>query len=132
MKRTIIIFGVLASAIFFLFELNKYSLWQGETTSEVFIVLTALSFITVGFLLSRFLAREPSASGSRKLNDSDLTNQEHKVLTLVAEGRSNSEIADELYIAESTVKTHVSNILSKLHAKRRTEAVKIGRDLEII
>ena len=42
------------------------------------------------------------------------------------------EIAKQLYIAETTVKSHVSKILSKLKAKRRTEAIKIGKELEII
>jgi len=49
------------------------------------------------------------------------------VLALVAEGRSNREIADRLYISAKTVSEHVSNILSKLAAGGRTEAVAIAR-----
>ena len=52
----------------------------------------------------------------------DLTNREKEVLLLIAEGKSNQEIADELFISLKTVKTHVSNILSKLEVEDRTQA----------
>lgn len=52
----------------------------------------------------------------------DLTNREHEVLMLIAEGKSNQEIADELFITLKTVKTHVSNILDKLDVDDRTQA----------
>ncbi|WP_028274828.1 response regulator [Atopococcus tabaci] len=52
----------------------------------------------------------------------ELTNREMEVLLLIAQGYSNQEIADELYITLKTVKTHVSNILSKLEVEDRTQA----------
>ena len=52
----------------------------------------------------------------------DLTKREKEVLLLIAEGKSNQEIADELFITLKTVKTHVSNILSKLEVEDRTQA----------
>lgn len=52
-----------------------------------------------------------------------LTSREMEILLLMAEGKSNQEIADELFIALKTVKTHVSNILSKLQVQDRTQAV---------
>ncbi|MEK5522484.1 response regulator transcription factor [Heyndrickxia sp. FSL W8-0423] len=58
----------------------------------------------------------------RPLHD-DLTNREIEILLLMAEGMTNQEIADELFIALKTVKTHVSNILSKLEVQDRTQAV---------
>jgi len=51
-----------------------------------------------------------------------LTNREQEVLLLIAEGKSNQEIADSLFITLKTVKTHVSNILSKLEVEDRTQA----------
>lgn len=52
-----------------------------------------------------------------------LTEREKEVLKLMAEGKSNQEIADELYIAMKTVKVHVSNVLGKLEVHDRTQAV---------
>lgn len=56
----------------------------------------------------------------------DLTEREREVLALLVDGLTNREIADRLYISDSTVKTHVSNILSKLGVATRTEAVSLA------
>ena len=53
----------------------------------------------------------------------DLTERERDVLALMVKGKNNSEIADKLVVSRSTIKYHVSNILSKLQATSRTEAV---------
>ncbi len=52
----------------------------------------------------------------------ELTNREREVLQLIAQGKSNQEIATELFITLKTVKTHVSNILAKLDVEDRTQA----------
>src|SRR5687767_10982257 len=52
----------------------------------------------------------------------DLTDRELEVLTLIAHGKSNKEISEDLVLSEKTVKTHVSNILQKLHLSDRTQA----------
>jgi len=56
------------------------------------------------------------------LTEEPLTERELDVLNLVAQGLTNQEIADQLVISEGTVRTHVSNILSKLHLANRTQA----------
>jgi NarL family two-component system response regulator LiaR len=53
----------------------------------------------------------------------ELTSREMEILLLMAEGKTNQEIADQLFIALKTVKTHVSNVLSKLQVQDRTQAV---------
>ena len=61
---------------------------------------------------------------------SDLTEQEKRILQLIAEGRTNRQIAEEIFLAEKTVKNYVSNILSKLGMSRRSEAAAYAARLE--
>jgi NarL family two-component system response regulator LiaR len=65
---------------------------------------------------------EPRPSASNKSSTDSLTDREQEVLQLIAGGKSNRDIAEQLFISEKTVKTHVSNILSKLHLDDRTQA----------
>jgi two-component system, NarL family, response regulator LiaR len=60
-------------------------------------------------------------SAAQEFHIGDLTDREKDVVKLVALGRNNREIAKELYISEKTVKTHISNCLSKLHLSQRTQ-----------
>ncbi len=66
--------------------------------------------------------KEDEANGDRRNLHESLTNRELEVLHLIADGLSNQEIADALFITLKTVKTHVSNILSKLEVSDRTQA----------
>lgn len=69
-------------------------------------------------------AHGPSQAGGRAARwHGELTEREADVLRLVAKGRSNAEIAGELFVSPQTVKTHVGNILAKLQARDRTQAV---------
>jgi NarL family two-component system response regulator LiaR len=72
--------------------------------------------------IARKLLEEISRPTDRKPTTEPLTERELDVLRLVAQGMSNREIADELVISEGTVRTHVSNILGKLHLASRTQA----------
>jgi len=65
---------------------------------------------------------ELQRSSDLPLTEDPLTEREVEVLGLVAQGLTNQEIADRLYVSERTVRTHVSNILSKLHLANRTQA----------
>lgn len=70
------------------------------------------------------LLRAPSAANERARSlVGTLTTREHEVFTLIAQGRSNTEIASDLFLSEATVKTHVGHILAKLGARDRVQAV---------
>jgi NarL family two-component system response regulator LiaR len=72
--------------------------------------------------IARKLLQEISGSQDRPLAADPLTEREVEVLRVLAQGKSNQQIADRLVISEATVRTHVSNILSKLHLASRTQA----------
>jgi ATP/maltotriose-dependent transcriptional regulator MalT len=67
-----------------------------------------------------------------KVGDLGITPRELEILQLIATGLSNREIAARLFVSENTVKTHSSRLFEKLSAKRRTQAVQIGKELGLI
>jgi len=72
--------------------------------------------------IARMLMRELSQAGEQPPTTDPLTGRELEVLRLVAQGKSNQQIADELALTVGTVRVHVSNILGKLHLASRTQA----------
>ena len=77
------------------------------------------------------ISPQPSGSISQPLID-PLSERELEILRLVAGGKSNQEIAGELYLAVGTVKKHMSNIFGKLNADSRTRCVAQARELHLI
>jgi ATP/maltotriose-dependent transcriptional regulator MalT len=77
-------------------------------------------------------ATEPSALSQETLADLGITPRELEILELIAQGLSNREIAERLFVSQNTVKTHSSRLFEKLSAKRRTQAVQIGKKLGLI
>jgi len=74
-------------------------------------------------LLDRFAHTLPGSSGTAPAALAELTEREREVLTLLASGLSNAELAERLFVSETTVKTHVSSILRKLGLRDRVQAV---------
>lgn len=143
MKQIVIKFGLLASCLLILMQLGQYSMMTHKLSDEVFFTLFAILFLAFGFVISRFIQNKANNEDKNpdlgakpidldKIQKLKISKREYEVLELINLGHSNQEIANLLYISESTVKSHVSSLLSKLNAKRRTQAIKSAKELQIL
>lgn len=135
-KRTALYGGALAVAALGLQWLDYQRLARTHW-DDFYTGLIALAFLALGiFVGARLFAgrhRPPAFDGNPKAQDSlGISDRERAVLLELAAGRSNKEIARELHIAPSTVKTHVARLYEKLGARRRTEAVRRARELGLL
>ncbi len=135
MKKTILVFAAVIVAVLSLLQLSKYNVLVGNLSLEIFIAIVAAVFFVSGLLLTQKTAsanNTTSEINTKQLASIGLTQREYQVLCEIANGLSNQEIAQKLHLSESTIKTHVSNIYSKLHVKRRTQAIQKAKALKII
>lgn len=136
MKKTIFVFGLLILAILLLFHFSKYAVISGDLNVEVVVAVIALVFFFVGIYINKKSLHKPvpltSEIDHQKIKELEISNREYEVLQKIAEGLSNKEIADCLFLSESTIKTHVSSLLVKLDAQRRTQAIQKAKSLQII
>lgn len=136
MKKTIFTFSGIIVALLALFQLSKYSYATGDVSIEIIIALVALVFLGIGIYLNKNSLRRVSPSiteiNHKKVEELGISKREHQVLIEISKGLSNKEIGDKLFVSESTVKTHVSNLLVKLDAKRRTQAIQKAKQLQIL
>lgn len=136
MKKTVLIFGLLVFAILLLFQLSKYSLISGTLNIEIIIATIAVVFFFIGIYLNRKSLHKKETHHKeidlKKIESLELSKREYQILEEIALGLSNKEIANKLFLSESTIKTHVSNLLVKLNAKRRTQAIQIAKEINIL
>ncbi|MGK2949339.1 MAG: response regulator [Acidimicrobiales bacterium] len=83
-------------------------------------------------MIDRFVTALPRADQAVESALATLTAREREVLTLVARGLSNDEIAEHLHLADSTIKTHVSSVLAKLHLRDRVQAVVLAYEAGLV
>ncbi len=83
-------------------------------------------------MIDRFVSTLPRSDPAVESALATLTEREREVLTLVARGLSNDEIADRLHLADSTIKTHVSSVLAKLHLRDRVQAVVLAYEAGLV
>lgn len=139
MKKQILIIGLLAATLIFLIKLFETKFLSGELSTKLYITVIGIIFLVAGIWFGlkftkkeieiRYVDKEPQMPG----NPNDLlTERETELVTLIARGLSNKEIADRIFVSENTVKKHLNNIYTKLDVSRRTQAVLKAKELGIL
>jgi DNA-binding CsgD family transcriptional regulator len=147
MKRTVLICGIVGGVLITLLKWSEYQFLVLEHSLEIYGGLVAIVFAALGIWLGLWLtgprqrvvvkevpvpAAGPFVPDDRKREDLGITRREMEILALVAQGMSNREIAGRLFVSENTVKTHCSRAFDKLGARRRTQAVQLGKELGLL
>ncbi|MBV8631788.1 MAG: DNA-binding response regulator [Silvibacterium sp.] len=158
MKRHVLLFGLVGGILIATLQYTEYRFVIIEHSVELYSALVAVLFATFGIWLglritrSRESIREtvvvkevlvpapapltsdtaPCAPNAVHQQTLGITARELEVLSLVARGLSNREIATQLFVSENTVKTHCARAFDKLGAARRTQAVQRGKELGLL
>lgn len=157
MVRDILLYGVSSGVLIAILNLTKYRFLVVEHSVELYGALVAVLFAGLGIWLGQTLTRKKAAPivqekivqetivkevpvpvaspfvvDEARVSKLGITARELEILGLIAAGLSNREIADRLFVSENTVKTHSSRLFDKLGAKRRTQAVQIGKTAGLI
>jgi DNA-binding CsgD family transcriptional regulator len=150
MKKLIVyglVYGLCGGLLIVVLKLIEYRFLVVQHSVEIYGGLIAVVFAILGIWLGLKLTRkeevivvkevavltaQPFALNEERLRELSITKRELQILELIAEGMSNREIAEKLFVSENTVKTHSSRLFDKLSAKRRTQAVQIGKELGLI
>jgi DNA-binding CsgD family transcriptional regulator len=145
--RHILLFGLAGGILITLLKWTEYRYLVVEHSIEIYGALTAATFAAIGIWLGLRLTRkqivlkevrvpvpggQPFSVNSKKLEELEITPRELEILELIAAGLSNREIAEKLFVSENTVKTHSSRVFDKLGARRRTQAVQLGKEFGLI
>lgn len=105
-------------------------------STDIYIIILAVAFTVLGVWIGSRLRNRPYVPSyernERAIKALGLTNKEVEVLERLALGGSNQEIADQLCVSKSTVKSHLIHLYQKLEVSRRTQAIQKGRLLKII
>jgi len=147
MKKHILIYGLCGGVLIVVLKLVEYRFLVIQHSIEIYGGLIALLFAGLGIWLGlrltrnketivvkevRLPAEQSFTLNEVRLRELGITRRELEILGLIAGGLSNREIAEKLFVSENTVKTHSSRLFDKLSAKRRTQAVQLGKELGLI
>ncbi len=148
-----LIYGLCGGLLIAALKLIEYRFLVMQHSIEIYGGLIAVVFAALGVWLGLKVTRKeqvivereliierevmvpaPSsfALNELRLQELAITKRELEILGLIAQGLSNREIAEKLFVSENTVKTHSSRLFDKLSAKRRTQAVQRGKELGLI
>jgi NarL family two-component system response regulator LiaR len=147
MKRHVLIYGLLGGILIAVLKWTEYRFLVVEHSIEIYGGLIAATFAILGIWLGlkltgtqqkivvkgvRVPGGDPFLPDEKKREDLGITRRELEILELIARGMSNREIAEKLFVSENTVKTHSSRVFDKLGAKRRTQAVQLGKEFGLL
>ena len=147
MKRHILLYGLVGGVLILVLKVTEYRFLVVEHSLEIYGGIVAAIFASVGIWLGLKLTtpREtvvikevpvpvsgPFGLNAGKVEELAITPRELEILQLIANGLSNREIAEKLFVSENTVKTHSSRLFDKLGARRRTQAVQLGKEFGLI
>ena len=147
MKRQVLLYGLIAGILIAALKWTEYRFLVLDHSIEIYGGLVAATFAALGIWLGlkltskqeRVVTREfpvptgePFRPDDSKREALRITPRELEILELIAQGLSNREIAEKLFVSENTVKSHSSRVFDKLGAKRRTQAVQLGKELRLI
>ena len=137
MNKTILAFGLLIAALLILFQLGQYKFLEGDMKMEIIVAVMAIVFFFLGIYFRGRWQKQPDEFQTNdidhnKIKDLGISQRELDVLQELANGLSNKEIAEKLFVSESTVKTHVSNLYSKLGVKKRPQAINLSKELKLV
>ena len=121
-------------------RLVQYNVIIRDINIEFYAAIVAVIFLIIGaWLGGKLVLKEKSIEkieGESTITppkiEHDLSKREYEVLVMMSKGFSNREIADKLFVSLNTIKTHTSNIYLKLNVKRRTQAIKKARDIQLL
>jgi len=140
--REIVLFGLAGGLLITVLKITEYRFLVVEHSVEIYAGLIAVLFAALGIWLGLTLTRkkvqivqqpaEAFTVDERRQAELGITPRELEILGLIAAGLSNREIAERLFVSENTVKTHSSRLFDKLGAKRRTQAVQLGKECRLI
>jgi two-component system, NarL family, response regulator LiaR len=155
MKRHVLIFGLAGGLLIAILQYTEYRFVVIEHSVELYSGLVAALFSAFGIWLGLRLTRrrdtvhetvvvkevlvtadarteQPFAANTMQQENLGMTARELEVLSLIARGLSNREIAAQLFVSENTIKTHCARVFDKLGAARRGQAVQRGRELGLL
>jgi DNA-binding CsgD family transcriptional regulator len=143
----ILIYGLCGGILIVALRMIEFRFMIVEHSFEIYGGLIAALFAGIGIWLGLKLTKKkeilivrevpvPAAPtfslNEQRLKDLGITKRELEILELIAQGMSNREIAEKLFVSENTVKTHSSRLFDKLSAKRRTQAVQIAKEMGLL
>lgn len=149
--KHILLYGVIGGILIAALRWSEYRFLVIEHSIEIYGGLVAATFSGVGIWVGLKLTRNrekiivkevpvalpppparPFSPNDAKREELAITPREMEILGLIAQGMSNREIAEKLFVSENTVKTHSSRVFDKLGARRRTQAVQLGKEYGLL